>query len=291
MANHCQHIDETTQEQCKAYEAKGTGYCAGHARARGLLPPTVRKPKAEKIDKAIGEGYGIVRDEMISVGEPEALVALRQLTHELEVGGKIDSAAAVQLANILRPYFGLSELEPARLATHIDQRIAVDEQIASSENARLRLLQKSYELIREDVRPDEQAAIDAKVQRDIERASMSYHDQMTRTRDSLVREPKVQVAGTGEDETYVVNGVRVVIPATGIFEVPASIARMHQERMRGMQEARMRSELMMRTPEFTEVQRGMAAIDARFNSGSLLGGGVYDQEASDYLAIEEIKHG
>ena len=76
MSNPCQEImpDGTA---CKAYEAKGTGYCAGHARKRGLL--TIEKK---------------VSTRPIEVDEPGPLAALRQITVAMERGEGVDPVAA-----------------------------------------------------------------------------------------------------------------------------------------------------------------------------------------------------
>lgn len=270
MANQCQHIN-ASGEQCKAYESKNTGYCVGHARQRGLLT-IEKKPSAPRIE----------------VSEPSPLVELRRQIEIIETGGSIDPAEAMKIANLLRPYLGIAPMDSVQLAGQIDLRQAADEQIARSEAAQADLLERSFDLVIADPDPARKREIEAKVARDLEAATTNYRTQMQMTKRALMAEPREQVMGINEEEVYVLNGVKVVIPADGMFSVPKSIARMHIERQRGKREAQARSALMGSTPEFSEVYRRMAEIDTAFGSKSQLGGGPQQEEA-DYIVAEEIK--
>lgn len=270
MANQCKHTNPDGT-QCKAYEAKETGYCVGHARKLGLLT-VEKKPSAPRIE----------------VSEPGPLAQLRQQIEVLEGGGQVDPVEAMRIANLLRPYLGIAPMDGVQLADQIDTRAAADEQIARSENAQRELVERSLGLIVDEQNPEVKRQIEAKVARDLERATTNYKTQMDYTRRALQAEPKEPVYGTGEEEVYVLNGVRAVIPAEGQYSVPRSIAAMHHERQRGRREARARSELMASTPEFTEVYRRMGEIDSKFGTRSQLGGGP-NQEEADYIVVEEIK--
>jgi len=270
MTNRCSEL-KPDGTQCSAYEAKGTGYCAGHARKRGLL--TFEKKATTK---------------PVEVGEPGPLAALRSITIAMEHGEGIDPVAATQLANLLRPYLGIAPLDSVQLVGQIDARRAADEQVAERERAERNLLERSLSLVQEDPDPRERDRILAKAAHDLEMAAANFQTRMQITKYALKNEPQEQVNGSGEDEMYSVNGVRIVVPAEGQYRVPASIASMHRERSRGKREMLARSRLMQTTPEYTEVQRGMASIDASFGTKSQLGGGA-QQEVSDYLVAEEIR--
>jgi hypothetical protein len=270
MANRCNEL-KPDGTQCSAYEAKGTGYCAGHARKRGLL--TFEKKVSEK---------------PIEVDEPGPLSALRSLTIAMERGEDVDPIAATQLANLLRPYLGISPLDSVQLVGQIDARRAADEQVAEREKAERFLLERSLSLVQDNPDPKERERVLAKASRDLEMASANFRTRMQMQMVALKNEKQDEVYGSGEDELYSVNGVRVVVPAEGQYRVPSSIAAMHRERMRGKREMLARSRLMQTTPEYTEVQRGMASIDAAYGTTSQLGGGA-KQEVSDYLVAEEIR--
>jgi len=269
MATKCKFVNDKG-EACKAYEAKGTGYCMGHARQLGLAQV---EPKVQPT---------------ITVSEPRAVTALREMTTRLELGGQIDPVAATELANILRPYLGLPMMDSVALVGQIDTRRKADEQIAEQEFAEQALIERSRNLIVEDQDPDMKRRIEEKVARDLQAAAGNYTAKMVLTRQQLAAEQKVQVNGAREDELYVLNGVKVVVPADGQYLVPRTIAEMHKERMFRYREVAARSALMNSTPEFSEVQRAMASIDGSFNSRSQLGGGS-QEVVSDYLVAEEIK--
>jgi hypothetical protein len=270
MTNQCNEI-MPDGAQCKAYEAKGSGYCAGHARKRGLL--TFEKKASTPA---------------IEVGEPGPLAALRSITIAMERGEGVDPVAATQLANLLRPYLGIAPLDSVQLVGEIDSRRAADEQVAERERAEHFLLERSLSLVQEDPDPREKERILAKAARDLEMAAGNFRTRMQMQMIAMQNEPLDSVNGSGEDELYSINGVRIIVPADGQYRVPASIAAMHRERIKGKREMLARSRLMQTTPEYTEVQRGMASIDASFGTKSQLGGGA-QQEVSDYLVAEEIK--
>jgi hypothetical protein len=293
MTNPCNEImpDGT---KCKAYEAKGSGYCAGHARKRGLLT-FEKKVNRSKIDdalqarvgKAIDDGVERIEREYL-VDEPGPLAALRQITIAMERGEDVDPIAATQLANLLRPYLGIAPLDSVQLVGQIDARRAADEQVAEREKAERFLLERSLSLVQDNPDPKERERVLAKATRDLEMASANFRTRMQMQMVSLKNEKQDEVYGSGEDELYSVNGVRVVVPAEGQYRVPMSIANMHRERIKGKREMLARSRLMQTTPEYTEVQRGMASIDATYGTKSQLGGGA-QQEVSDYLVAEEIR--
>ena len=270
MANQCKYVD-ASGEQCKAYEAKGTGYCAGHARQLGLL--VVEKKKSAP---------------RIEVGEPGPLDGLRKLTEEFEAGAEIDPELATKLANLLRPYLGLAPLDGVQLAGEIDARRAADEQVAESEAAQRRLIERSLALVDEHPSRDKVERVNARVARDVQSATSRYRAKIIETREALLREEQVEVSGIGQEEMYMLNGVRVVIPALGRYRVPKSIAQLHNQRLIGVRELEARSRLMSSVPEYNEVRSGMAAIDSAFGTRSQLGGPA-DVEVNDFLVAEEIK--
>lgn len=274
---HCIEI-RPDGNQCKAYQAKGTEYCVGHARQRGLL-----ELKPESDDPGL-----IERAPAVSVDEPEALKALRAMQVQIELGGGVDQALAIQLSNILRPYLGIEPMGGVELAKVIDSRMAADEQVAASHAAKMELIDKSHGLIIEHPDEDARARVEARVARDIEDAATNYRARTDQMKMILKKEPREAVYGSGESEIYMVNGVKVVVPAQGVWSVPKTIASMHRERARQRNEKRARSDLMQSVPEYTEVYRGMAEIDRTFGSRSQLGGGP-EQEQDDFLVAEEIK--
>ncbi len=288
---HCAYKNETG-DQCKAYPAKGTSYCIGHARNLGKLPVVGWKDGGVTPVVLDGDWKVKVQDDpvhnSVQVNEPEALKVLRSMTTQIELGGGIDPVLSTQLANILRPYFGGTPMDGIELATHIDQRVAADEQVAKAMAARLDLIERSRELIIE--RPDEAEAarIQAKVNRDIEEAAGTYRARADQMRLQLKNEPREAVTGTGSDEVYSVNGIKIVVPAEGQWSVPQTIANLHRERLRQRREKRARSDLMQSVPEYSQVQAGMARIDAQYGSRSQLGGGQ-SKEQDDFLVAEEIK--
>jgi len=179
-------------------------------------------------------------------------------------------------------------MDSVALVGQIDARRKADEQIAEVELAEQSIIERSRGLIIEDQDPEMKRRIEEKVARDLQAAANNYTAKMITTRQQLAAEQKVVVNGANEDELYVLNGVKIVIPAEGQYSVPRTIAEMHRERLFRRREVAARSALMNSTPEFSEVQRAMASIDSTYNSRSQLGGS--NQEViSDYLVAEEIK--
>lgn len=282
---HCTYVNESG-ERCKAYQAKGTAYCYGHARKLGVIeaPVAVQRPV---VDLPLAEEIPAF-SQPITVDEPEALKALRSLTAQIELGGGVDPVLATQIANILRPYFSLPTMDGIELATHIDARIAADEQAAAALRNKLQLIENSQQLIIENPNPQDVERVEAKVNRDIQDAANSYRSRLEMTKRALANEPRVAVSSTGQEEMYVVNGVRIIVPAEGIWSVPKTIAQLHQDRLRARKEKSARSQLMQSVPEYGQVYQKMAEIDRQFGTRSQLGGGP-QQEEGDYLVAEEIK--
>lgn len=292
---HCTFIKEDGS-RCGAYQAKGTEYCIGHGRKLGVIvtsePLAIEMDSAGLVDTAVAQGYVELANELrpktIAVDEPEVLKALRSTITQIEMGGSVDAVVSTQLANILRPYFGAPAMDGIELASQIDRRAAADEQIAKAYNAKMELINQSRALVVENPDPRTAEQIEAKVNRDIQAAATDYRTKLEFTRQALMKEPRAQVAGTGQDEIYVINGVKIVIPAEGLYSVPSTIAQLHRQRLQGRKEKMARSNLMQSVPEYSQVYQKMAEIDRSFGSRSQLGGGP-SQEQDDFLVAEEIK--
>lgn len=286
---HCAFVNDAGK-RCGAYPAMGTAYCIGHAKRLGALP-TVGVVDAGVTPVVLSPDWVVNVEDApakLSVDEPEALKALRQMELQFELGGGIDPVLATQLSNILRKYMGAQPMGGIELAKVIDSRAAADEQVARAHASKMNLIERSQGIILDHPDEAEAARVEAKVARDIEEAASTYRAKMEVMKMKLRNEPREAVYGLGGDEIYMVNGVKIVVPAEGQWSVPATIAAMHRERQRQRREKKARSDLMQSVPEYSEVYRKMGEIDRQFGSHSQLGGGPA-QEEDDFLVAEEIK--